>query len=288
MRLVRTILTLALSAACLVSFQAQAMVEGPGGTGGGDTDAVKFIARAVDIGNWLKKNAKLFKVEELQRYNNTLDVLVAEMGSNHQAPIRFVESPFIVDANGVNKMAVFVKSPLAIVVSRPAWRALNPEEQYQLVALEMFGLSDFDVRYEIAGLIHASMDELFDQSGPASAITEKVKVIEDFCTLQNSIFPDKALKKCTRITASQSSISISTTCQARNIFLVATVSSPLLKKGEYFRATSRVRDEQTKEDVTCMASIEDYNDQSGFFMISSGNNNGYWLQFGSSGKAVKF
>ncbi len=137
----------------------QLAVAGSEGVGGGDPDAVDFLLTAKTFNQWVLKSDIGLTNKEKNRIDSTYRQLAA--GMNHQSltPIRFISQP-IADLSGAPKVALYSKKPFSITINRKQWKNLNPQEKFIIVSLEIFGLSDVDDRYDVAGKIKLSISTL--------------------------------------------------------------------------------------------------------------------------------
>lgn len=132
-----------------------------GTRGGGDPDAVQFLAIARKMHSWLVSNhAKSFSISPV-RLNEVIQSIEESLNSTEQgvrAKLEFTDNS-VVDDHDVSKFAVFDRSGESILVDRRRWKDADPSSRYELVALELLGLAGSEVRYSEAIALSESIIE---------------------------------------------------------------------------------------------------------------------------------
>ncbi len=136
--------------------------------GGGDPDAVDFLLKVKAIGEWALRTSAGVSDSDAETINSNAKKLVHLMDDPRATPISMVEQE-LYDTSGASKIAIFDLNLFKVQITRSKWKALNDEDKFVLAALELFGLSQLQDRYEVAGMVKQEfqrikhMSEVVDQ-----------------------------------------------------------------------------------------------------------------------------
>jgi hypothetical protein len=124
---------------------------------GGDTDAVEFVAYALNIGTWLQNAARPeLKPAEFLAYANMLS---RNLDGAEKSKLEFVDEE-LKDKFGTPKMALFSTADQPIRINRTNWQHLKLEKKYELVNLEIFGQIGVKERYARAADVASHYAEM--------------------------------------------------------------------------------------------------------------------------------
>lgn len=136
--------------------------EGPGGSGGGDTDAVEFIRIGRSIVSSLKQPGAItidVSVDQIAAKLNELEQglnLTSASDAVPRAILKFTRDT-IFDSHGVEKQGLFNREMNSIFISRVHWRLMTEIQKFELVVIELAGLAGSQKRYSNALLVSADL-----------------------------------------------------------------------------------------------------------------------------------
>src|SRR5437868_8833011 len=148
-------------AVLLVTFNIAASALGMGteSGGGGDPDAVDFLRKVITIGEWALRSHAGLTSTDVQVINTNAKKLSNLMDDPAVTPISMVEQD-LTDESGASKVALFDLAAFKIRVTRAKWKALSDEDKFLVAALELFGLSEVQNRYAVAGLVQQDIQQI--------------------------------------------------------------------------------------------------------------------------------
>lgn len=125
---------------------------GPGGSGGGDNDALEFIRIGRTIISSLRQPGAAaidVTVDQLAAKLEELETGLDLSSSASPAPHAFLKftRDSILDSRKIEKQARFDRDSNTIVVQRDYWHTMSAEQRFDLVLLELAGLAGSQRRY---------------------------------------------------------------------------------------------------------------------------------------------
>lgn len=138
---------LLLTLAALPMAFADSRLLGPGGSGGGDVDAVEFLYKSLQFQQWAAKNPDTARIDT-KATAFSLEKIIASMDLGDVNNINPYAKPLLTFTDGVppkdcenyTKEACFNRARGSITVVRSQWRAMDEAKKYILIATELNGL----------------------------------------------------------------------------------------------------------------------------------------------------
>lgn len=127
-----------------------------GSRGGGDPDAVEFLATLSDISAALPRINTGLSAQQTAHAALVVEQLAALMDDPKRTSIRLT-SATLRDASGTEKLAIYSTNPLQIIVNRKAWKAADESTRMRLAALELYGLVGIESRYTLSAQLDPSL-----------------------------------------------------------------------------------------------------------------------------------
>lgn len=136
-------------------------VAGPGGSGGGDPQAVEFLMLADQVATWLKTTKTLPNVDA-NAFQRQTDRLRRSLDAPYAAPfLIFSDEPVKCDIGGrkISKVACTVDGE--VTVYRNVWMLSTEAQKFELVSQEVFILMGIEAnRYSMAQVIGEHAPEI--------------------------------------------------------------------------------------------------------------------------------
>jgi hypothetical protein len=158
--------------AVFVSTFAMAAPSGPGGSGGGDPQAIEFLMLSDQVSGWLRGNDLLPMVDR-RSFQSQADRLRKSLDVPYEGPYLIFtdDSSVLCDVGGrkIPKVACTVSGE--VTVNRNVWVLLTLAQKFELVSQEIFVLMGIENnRYSMAQVIGEHADEIGVQPPPMSSL----------------------------------------------------------------------------------------------------------------------